>query len=1102
MRRRVLGVWLLVLVMALTAPAAQDGEAHLMRYADVHDGSIVFTYEDDLWLLEAGEQIPRRLTRHAGSEALAKFSPDGSRIAFTAQYDGGVDVYVMDARGGVPSRLTWHPSSDRVLGWTPDGAKVLFRSNRLYPYRAEELYVVPAGGGVPKQLAVDRAGLASLAPDGQRLAYNRISREERTWKRHQGGTAQDIWIGTLGRADFRPVTRWEGTDNYPMWVGEKVFFTSDRNHGTLNLFSYDVATGSIEPLTDYRDYDVKYPSDGPGQVVFQYGESLHLLDIASGAVKRVPIRMHSDRVPVRAEYVEAGHHVDSFRLSPDGSTMLLADRGELLLVPVKTKDEPVGDEPVHLTRSSGSREKDAVYAPDGTKIAFISDETGEEEIWLIDVEGPMDEEHARQLTSGGRGFRMPAVWSPDSDQLLFADKFMRLQLVDVSSGRMTEIDRGEYDDGWYRWGIQDHQFSPDGRWIAYTKMERSLNESLFLYDTETNTRHRVTGPETTDWSPSFDPKGRYLYFLSSRTLRPTMGQIDQTHIFLDTVRAYLVLLDAEAPSPFGPASAANEKDDKQEKKEESNNEDQPIVVEIDIDGIEERILVAEGLEAGNYFRLEALDEGFLVLRDAEPDFLKYEDLSDESSEKLELVKYDLDKASSEKLIDGINNYHLSADRKKLVYRAGDLFGVVDAGGTAKVGDGKVDLESVTFKIHRLEEFLQIFDEAWRVQRDWFYDPKLHGVDWDEIKVKYRRFVPDCGNRSDLNYLIGEMIGELNAGHTYVGGGDIDRFSERVPVGLLGADLEWAEGAPYPRIAHIVPGVSWDPDQRSPLREPGCEIAEGDYLVAIDGRHLEAGDNPLRFLEQKVGKSVEIRFSRDRSGKQTEICKIRPIGREAAIRYREWVEDNRRYVEKQSGGKIAYIHLPDMMQDGLIEFARAFYSSYGKQGLIIDDRYNTGGFVGDMIIDRLERKIWALTKPREGRPIPMPERCFHGHFAVLVNADTGSNGEYFAEAIKIKALAPIIGERTWGGAVGIEPHQDLVDGAVTTPPQFAPYGLGRRWLIEGRGVEPDIPVGFPPSAALAGEDPQLDKAIEILLQKLEQDPRAYPEPPSFPVKKKP
>jgi tricorn protease len=1094
---------LLLSVSALSAAAvAATEESHLMRYADVHLDRIVFTFEDDLWLVPTTGGDARRITTHPGAERYARFSPDGSKIAFTAEYDGGRDVYVMDSGGGVPVRMTWHPARDRVLGWSPDGASILFRSRREHPMRAEQVYLVSVRGGMPRRLPVPRAGLASLSPDGARIAYNRISREDRPWKRYRGGMAQDLWIGTLGERDFRRVTEWDGTDNYPMWIGDAVYFTSDREHGTLNLYRYDTASEEVLALTDYRDYDVRYPSDGPGMIVYQYAETLHLLDVDSGESRKVPVRVPSDRVPVRTEFRSATGHVGTFRLSPDGEDLLLESRGEILSIPVED------GEAVNLTRASGTREKNAVWSPDGERVAFLSDATGEEEIYLTDPDGKGE---WRQLTSAGGGFRNQPVWSPDSRFLLYSDKHMRLNLVDAETGEIQVIDSTPWDEGWYRWGIQDYVWSPCSRWIAYTKLESSLYESIFLYSLDSGETTRVTQDVTSDWSPSFDPEGRYLYFLSNRTFRPIMGQVDQNHVFLDMTLPYVVILRDGERSPFAPdppegtggsEEDAGEDDVGEDDAGEDDEGEKEDPTTIDLVGIRERIVPAADVKSGSYFRLEATSSGFLYLAATDLDFLKYQEVTDVTGRRLDLYAYDLDGESAEKILAGINNYHLSADGKKTVYRAGGKYGVVGTGKKAKPGDGDVALDKVRIRVNKLEEYLQIFNEAWRVQRDWFYDPGLHGVDWEKIGDKYRRFVPSCGNRADLNYLIREMISELNIGHTYIGGGEFGRRDWAVSVGLLGAEFERPEGAGYYRIAHIVPGNNWNPRERSPLEEPGCEIRSGDWLLAMDGQEVQATDNVYRFLEDKVDRYVTVEFNDEPTREGSKTCHVKPIRSEGAIRYREWVEANRARVDEMSGGAIGYLHLPDMMQPGLIEFARAYYPRFRSKAFVIDDRYNAGGFTGDMIVDRLERRIWAMTKPREGDPIPNPERTFRGHLAVLINEETGSNGEYFAQAIKLRNLAILIGMRTWGGAVGIEPHQGLMDGAVTTPPQFAPYGLDRTWLIEGTGVEPDVEVQNLPGEVLDGKDSQLEYAVRHLLDKITSDPLDIPPPPDFPDKSKP
>ncbi|HSN53142.1 MAG TPA: S41 family peptidase, partial [Candidatus Sulfomarinibacteraceae bacterium] len=924
-------------------------------------------------------------------------------------------------------------------------------------------------------------------PDGSSLVYNRISREDRTWKRYQGGMAQDLWLGSLERGDFRRATTWAGTDNYPMWQGDAVYFSSDRSHGTLNLHRLDLAGGDVTALTSYDDYDVKYPSDGPGAIVYQHGERLWVLDLADGEPRPVDVRLGSDRVPVRARWEEVGDHHGSFRVMPDGETLLLEARGELLAIP--------GDdgESVNLTRSSGSREKDGVPSPDGAWIALNSDRGGQEDLWLVPAGGRGE---WRRLTDDGV-FNLQPVWSPDSGHLLWSDKEMRLNLLAVETGEVTAVDRGEVDDAWERWGIQDYVFSPDGRWIAYSKMERSMYEAIFLYSMESGTSHRVTDHRYQDWSPSFSTDGRYLYFLSNRSFEPVMGFVDQNHVFLDMTLPYVAILRDDEPSPFAPGLHAEAGDGGADADE--------VVVEIDLDGLERRIVPVEGVEPGNYFRLEAVDGGFLYLAKTELEFLKYQSVDDRTGGRLELWSYSVDDAEATQLMDGIANYHLSADNAKLVYRSGSDYGVVEAGAPAKAGDGEVALDGVRIKVDRRAEFEQIFAEAWRIQRDWFYDPGMHGVDWQAVYDKYQPLVAACGNRSDLNYLIGEMISELNAGHTYVFGGDSGDRPERIRVGLLGADLDTPSGAPHHRIAHVIRGLNWHPDprERSPLAAPGCGVEDGDWLIAIDGEEVGAGDNVFARLEDKVGRAVEVSFNSRPTSAGASTCTVTPIASESALREREWVEANRAAVEEASGGTVGYLYLPAMMEDGLIEFARGFYPDFDKKAFIIDERYNGGGFVGDMIIDRLERRLWSFTKPREGEVLRNPERAFHGHLAVLINEETGSNGEYFATALKLKGLATLIGVRTWGGAVGIEPHQDLVDGGVTTPPQFGLFDFGGRWLIEGRGVVPDIEVHNLPGEVLAGRDAQLETALSYLAAKLASEPMSVPEQaPPFPDKSKP
>ncbi len=1058
-------------------------ESHLMRFADVSETDIVFTYENDLWLVPIDGGKAKRITNSEGTEIFAKFSPDGSKIAFTANYDGGNDVYVMEKDGSTPVRLTYHPASDLVLDWFPDGKHILFRSVREYPTRAHMIYKVSVDGGMPVKLPVDRAGLASLSPDAKSVAYNRGSREFRTWKRHKGGTAQDIWVGSFEKGDFARITTFEGTDNFPMWRGNFIYFVSDREDGTLNLFKYDLSAKQTTRLTFYNDYDVKYPSIGKNHIVYQYGESIYLFDLKTEKSKLVNIETFSDAVLTREDYIDAEKFTGGFHLSPEGKRAVMDIRGEIINLPA---DEGVV---YNLSESSASREKNPVWSPDGKWIAFFSDKSGEEELYITN---PYAKSAWIQLTSSGKGYRMNPVWSPDSKSILFHDKYMQLNLVDVATKKLKVIDKSDYDDAWERWGIQDYCWSPDSKWIAYTKMEQSLYESIFLYSVAADKIYRVTEDITQDWSPSFSADGRYLYFLSNRSFQPVMGFVDQNHIFLDMTRPHVLILKEGDPSPFAPKNITDATKD-----DETSRADNVMIT---LSGFDKRV-VAAPVKPANLFRLEAVNGGFVYLKKDKNEFLKYQTVTDaNSAANLDLYKFDLKSAKEEKLMSGISQYHLTGDSKNLIYKSGKTFGITKT-GSAGVGDGKLGLSRVTVKIDPKQEFMQIYNEAWRVQRDWFYDKNMHGVNWQKVGEKYRKFIPYCGTREDVNYLIGEMIAELNVGHTYIYGGDYDR-TKRIPAGLLGAEFYYDSNDSYPRIKRIIPGNNWDDDDQSPLYAPGSPVKADDYILAVDGVEIKKGDNIYKYLENKSGKIIEITYNSAPDMKTAKTYVLKTTGSEYGLLYNEWVDQNRKFVDNATQNQVGYIHLPGMMENGLIQFAKIFYPQYYKKGFIIDARYNGGGFTSKMIIDRLERSLQDFTQPREGKPIRTPERAFHGHLILIINHDTGSDGEIFSESWKHLGLGEIIGERTWGGAVGIESHQPLIDGGETTPPQFGPYNFKGEWIIEGHGVEPTIEVVNMPGDVLKGKDAQLDKAIEVILAKIKNEPKAYPVQPPYPDKSKP
>lgn len=1067
-------------------------QEHLMRFADVRGDVVVFTYEGDIFKgsIRGGEAF--RITSDKGEERFAKISPDMKWIAFSGEYDGGIDVYLMPITGGEPKRLTFHPSPDLVLGWTLDSQNVLFRTRREYPFRGEQIYVVNINGGNEKKLPVDRGGLSTLSPDGKSIAYCRISGENATWKRHEGGDAQDIWMGDLETKNYQIIAPWRGIDNYPMWYNDSIYFLSDRENGTMNIFNYNVKTGDLKSVTHFDDADIKYPSLGDGKIIFNYKEKLHLINLETETIIPVNLKVVSDRTKIREDYIDPAENTGTFGLSPYGKTFLLESRGEVLAIPVE-KDK---GNPKNLTNSGGVREKNPVYSPDGKWIAFISDKTGEEEIYIIDSKG---EKEARQITNGNIGFRMNLVWSNDSKYLLFHDKFMKLNLLDVSNGKIEIVDQGEFDDGWERWGIQDYLFSPDNKWIAYTKKMENTNEIIYLYSIEEKKSYPVTTDLYQNFSPSFDPKGRYLYFLSNRSFEPIMGVIDQEHIFLNMTKPYIVLLSKDETNPFAPDFGENveKKEEKSDSKEKQKGVSKPQS-KIDPVGIMNRTFAVENVEAGSYFRLEATEDGFLMLKQEEPLFENcYTVVTDKTSDKYNLVVYNLKDKKFSDGIKNINNYHLSFDRKKIVYKSGNKFGVIDSNGKGNVGDGLIELSSLKFKIKFQEEFIQIFNEAYRIQRDWFYDKNLHGVDFEGLKNRLLEYVPECGTRSDLNYLIGEMIGELNIGHTYVWGGDLRSGLKKTNGVLLGVDLDFNEN--YPKITKIYLPEEVDPEIKSPFY--GTFVKEGYYIISVDGKEAKSDINFYSLLENK-NKVVEVMVNTKPQKEGAIKVLVNPIKSEMALRYRVWVDENRQKVANLSNGKIGYVHIPDMGESGLKEFGRTYYSQLNKPALIIDDRYNAGGFTGDMLINRLEKKVWAVTQPREGKPSLNPEKGCFSHLALLINEDTGSCGEFYATAFKFKNLGKIFGMRTWGGAIGIEAHQDLIDGGTVTPPQFGLYSLDRKWLIEGRGVDPDVEIQNMPKDVLEGKDTQLETVINYLLEKIKEDPKEIPPSPSYPNKARP
>ncbi|KPL03645.1 MAG: hypothetical protein AMJ73_05990 [candidate division Zixibacteria bacterium SM1_73] len=1083
------GLGLSLLMVALV----NSEECRLMRFPDIHQDRIVFVYAGDLWLSPSEGGIARRLTTHVGMELFPKFSPDGKMIGFSAQYDGNTDVFVIPSEGGEPKRLTYRPGlenlpdrfgfDDMVLDWHSDGKRILFRSWReSYNSWFQKLFLINVKGGFPERLSLPEAGLTSFSPDGSKIAYNRIFRNFRTWKRYKGGLAQEIWIYDLENNTVERITDYEGTDTSPMWHQNRIYFVSDRDH-TANIFCYDLNTRKARKITSHDEYDVKWPSLGPRSIVYENGGYLYVLDLKSEQSRKITVEIPDDRVLTRSEFISVSDYVNDYNLSPDGKRALFTARGDIFTVPAEKGNTR------NLTNTPGAREKYSTWSPDGKWIAYLSDRTGEDELYLVQQDGKGEE---IRITTNGDCFRFVPVWSPDSKKLLFADKNLKLYYVEVESKQITEIDSTR--DG----EIYDYSWSPDGRWVAYAKPAKSHFYSIFIYSLKEKEIHRVTEDFTDDSEPIFDPEGKYLYFFSKRDFNAMLGNFDPSFTYNQMTRIYVVTLQADSLSPFAPESdevELKEEKEKKEKEEEKKEKKKEVKkeVHIDIEGIEDRV-VAVPTDPGNYYGLRATEGKILYIS-----FPTWTLTGGSPGPKGTLHLFDMEKRKDHQLLTPVDGYDISGDGEKVIYKSEKKFGIIDAKpGSPKIGDGALKLDGMQMKVDYRKEWKQIFNEVWRRERDFFYAPNMHGLDWELMRKRYGELLPYVAHRSDLTYLIGEMIGELCCSHTYVSGGDRPKV-ELVKTGLLGVDWELDTLSGFYRIKKIYPGKNWEENLRSPLTEPGVEIKEGEYILAVDNKTLQYPTNPYSLFENTVGKTVNLKVNSKPSPDGAREVEVKPIASEDDLRANFWVETNRRKVEEATNGKVGYIFLPNMSGKGLNEFAKSFFPQIRKEGLIIDVRYNGGGFVSDMILERLRRVLVGMSSSRNAGDYTYPGGVLHGHMVCITNQYSASDGDYFPYYFRQYGLGAIVGKRTWGGAVGIRDFIPLVDNGYITVPEFAPFGLEGEWVMENYGVDPDIEVDNLPDFVIQGNDPQLEKAIEVIMKKIDQEPRKLPERPPYPVR---
>ena len=1114
-------MWVAFILLGCTSLAAgqQMQEGRLMRFPDISNDKIAFMYGADLWLAPRVGGVARRITSGEGRNLFPKFSPDGKWLAFTGQYDGNFNVYLIPAEGGQPKQLTFYqggePLSDRmgilneVVTWTPDSQRVVFlsRSDAQNGW-TKRLFSVSVNGGLPEPLPMVESGLGSFSPDGTKIAYNQIFRNFRTWKRYTGGLAQSITLYDLKNNTSEDVPHTEWTDSFPMWHGNTVYFSSDRGpEHHLNLYSYDLDSKQIVQLTHFDDFDVMWPSLGPDAIIFENGGYLYTLDLQSKETKKLVVDLPADRDFTMKRWANVSRLITDFDISPEGKRAVFAARGDVFTVPAK--DGSIRN----LTHTPGVREKFVTWSPDGRWIAYVSDRTGEDEIYIQPQDGMGKEQ---QITSGYKGFKYSIVWSPDSKKIAWGDKDCRLWYVDINEKKPVAIDQGKYGE------ILNYAWSPDSKWVSYDKNVESGFSVVLLYSLPDQKISAVTTPMTNSYGSVWDPDGKYLYFLSDRDFNEVLGNIDFEFANPKTTRVYVVTLQKDEPSPFQPLSDeaqikkeepapeatakenTKESKDKQKGKEAKNQQqekekEKPKEFRIDLEGLQDRVvaLPTEPAVIGTFLAAKGL-----LYYSTTP----IQGLSGPIPGETSAVRvYDLKERKSKVLIESVKRFALSFDGSKLLYES-DMpgpvhsYGIIDAkpDGPKKVGDGTLNLASMRAEINPPEEWKQMFNEVWRQERDYFFEAAMNGVDWTKTRDKYAALLPYVADRYTLTYLMGEMIGDLSNSHTYVGGGDYPDLHP-VNVGLLGVDFEADTASGMYRFKKIFHGENWDGRLRSPLTEPGVKVKEGDYLIAVNGQALRTSQSPYELFTNTANENVTLTVNSKPSDDGSWTVQVKPIADEFPIRQLNMIETNRKKVEAATNGRVGYVYLPDMGDEGLNEFVKQYFPQIRKEGLIIDVRYNGGGFVDQLIFERLRRILAGMDSARNFESTTIPPFVFHGAMACITNQYAASDGDLFSYYFKYYKLGPLIGERTWGGVRGIRGFTPLIDGGYITRPEFSLYGLDSKWLVENKGVQPDIVVENRPEQVVKGQDMQLDKAIELVMKEMQANPKKLaPRPPDLPA----
>ncbi len=1139
-----------ILIWGAAAGLAQiRPHAGMMRYPDVSESKIVFVYANDIWLAPIEGGVAEPLASPPGEELFPRFSPDGKQVAFVGNYDGNRDLYVLPVDGGTPTRVTHHPYGEVLSEWTGEGRLIFYvRGAQEYP-RAVEMFTVSAAGGLPEKLPIPYGANGTISLDGTWLAYTLHTRDARTWKRYRGGMATDIWLFNLKDNSSRKITDWEGTDTLPMWHGEKVYYLSDAGpEHRLNVWVYDTQTRQRRQITSFADYDVKWPAIGPGPggrgaIVFQHGADLRVLDLASGESRVVEITIPGDRPQLRPQRQNAADLIEDMHVSKTGKRAVASARGDIWTLPARNGTSR------NLTQSSGVAERDPAWSPDGRWIAYFSDKSGEYELYMTQSDGAGE---TKQLTTdlgatlradgqtGGNYYYMRG-WSPDSKHIAFGDKAGGLYVHTVDGGETKRIDVEPWS------GAPAMSWSHDSDWIAYTKGGPNRLSAIWLYQLSTGEKHQVTTGMFADTWPTFDRKGEYLYFASNRDFSgPVYEDVGTTFVYADTDRLLVVPLRADVKNPLAPKSDEEEwdedekkdkngedaddeddngkdengdddngdgsrqddssddaqdsstqptttqaaEDDEEEDEEEDEKEDEkPEPLKIDLEGFEARAMLLP-VDRGSFSNLTVNNDGHLV-------YVRAGRRGGGGETEIKILDLSADDKEEKTVLSGTGNYVMSADGKKLLVRRGNQSTIIDAKAGQKF-EKPISTDDLRPMVDPREEWAQVLREAWRVQRDFFYDPYMHRVDWDGVYEQYASMLPDCVSRNDVTYIIRELISELNVGHAYYFGGDTED-QPSVSVGMPGCDFELVDGS-Y-RIKRIVQAAPWDTDARSPLARPDLDVKAGDYLLAVNGVPVDTTKDPWAAFQGLAGKTVTLTVSsKPEIDDEARRVVVELLRDEGDLRFRAWVEKNRAYVAAQTDGAVGYIYVPDTGRNGQNELFRQFYGQVDRQALIVDERWNGGGQIPTRFIELLNRPATNMWARRDGQDWIWPPDAHQGPKCMLINGLAGSGGDCFPFYFRQAGIGKLIGTRTWGGLVGISGNPRLIDGGYTSAPTFAFYEMDGTWGIEGHGVDPDIEVIDDPAKMVGGKDPQLDTAIKLMLDEISTRGFVPPKRPAYPDRK--